>query len=1739
MADHLSAEGKSIYNKYLKFQTGETFLFGKGTFAENKFVWYATDKDSYTSGEITGESGPNYNVRLTNGTEVTVEKSKADFINPPKFDGVEDCAELSYLSEAAVLHNLKKRYDADIIYTYSGLFLVVVNPYKRLPIYDPEIVELYRGKRRNEVPPHVFALSDTAYRNMLNEHQNQSILITGESGAGKTENTKKVIQYLAGVAGRQGGGKLEEQVLQANPILESFGNAKTLRNNNSSRFGKFIEIQFSTSGFISGASIVSYLLEKSRVIKQAENERSFHIFYQLTAGANEEQKKKWHVQKQNTYNTLKNSNCYTVNGVDDAKDFADLTKSMEIMSFTSEEIQSVYGVIAGILQLGNIAIEGGVGETSAINNKDALNWTSEILGLDAGKLELGITRPRIKAGNDIVQTHLDQDKAAFSRDALCKALYHRLFLWIVTKINSQLSKERSNQFIGVLDIAGFEIFKINSFDQLSINYTNERLQQFFNHHMFTLEQEEYTRERIEWEFIDFGLDLAPTIDLIEKKPMGILALLDEESLFPRATDTTFLNKLHQQFDAKGHPKYLKPRFSKTAFGVAHYAGDVEYEVAGWLEKNKDPLQEDLITCMKKSDSQLVATLFTQNLTGVGEVDDPKARRGKGANFVTVGGQHKEQLLQLMATLGSTHPHFVRCIIPNHAQKPGGLEDTVVLDQLRCNGVLEGIRISRKGFPNRIPYPEFLKRYYLLGKNIPRSAPDARAATAALIDEVKLNPETFRFGVTKIFFKAGQLALIEEMREKKIGELLISIQSAARGYLSRQQYKRMTQKTVAVKVIQRNIRAWVGFKNWQWWKLFSKVRPMLKRRNIEKELAEKAKEIAALAAKADAESKTRAALEKQLKELEDNLAEVNQKLKKERDNASELAEDKSLLEEEKSDLARRMKKLEEDLADYQKDVSDLEKDKDSARSGLKDVTSKYELEQQARANLEKAQAELRAQLDKLKELHDEESAEITKLRRAKDGLEAQVEELMDSVETEGKQRSGLDKLKAKLEGEVDELTERLENELKNKNNLDKEKKKLEASLAELKTKFDAESASKTNEESAKKKLQVEYNQLKEDYENESKKASNLEKVKKGMDDELEDLKDRVESLTDTKASLEKSRRSLEDELEDLKDKRAEDEDEKKRLQDLVRKYEAEIADLRSQLEAANAQIAKLEKLKEGLERQLSEISSSMEGEVKDKSGLEKLKKRLETELQTLTERLESEVKDRVNLEKEKKKADDSLRETRQKLEDEQSARNNQEQLNKKLEQAMIDLRGDLEKEVAKREETEKSKKSLQNQLEDLKEQLSDTADDKESVARSKKKAEEELESLKDRLEEEEAKSDKLSKSLKQKEVDLENANANLAKDADARNKLDAQVKSLLRENEQFKSNEASGDSARSELDKEKRRLDAEVKQLQNDLDSEQKEKKKLAALRTKLEQDLQSAQSKIGEESLVISQFDAKVKRLEDDLAEVKDQLEKANSSKNNSEKSKKTLQQQLEELQEQLDDEQRLRIKAEKLARELEDDMEDLKEKAEESASKKGLEELRNKQEQEIELMKFKMEREVELRRKAEEALSVFKQQNELLNEQFENESRSKEKQDKARAKLQADVEELTERLEQEKKKRESADRAAKEAKNNVKTDVGPKIVPEELKAIQTENDELKAKLEASQANHALLEKKRKQAEDERDELKEQFEDEVASKEKALKAKKQLEDEIDQLNERLEDEERKFNDMEDQKHKREIEIEEL
>ncbi len=669
---------------------------------------------------------------------MVVAEKDTEPANPGKFDGVIDCSDLSHLNNATVLHNLRVRYAEDLIHTYSGLFLVVVNPYKWIPIYTDEIIQIYQGKRRNEVLPHVFAVADEAYRAMVNGKHNQSILITGESGAGKTENTKKVIQYLATIAGKAtSGGKLEEQILQANPMLEAFGNAKTNKNDNSSRFGKFIRIQFNAGGIICGTTIQVYLLEKSRVVFQGKGERTFHIFYQLLAGADSTQRKTYCLQRPTEYGFFSDMNSIVLKSMDDSVEWGHTLKAMDVIGLSQDEQDSIFRVIAGIMLCGNIKYASSYGgEGAKITNPEVIDQICTLWAIDKETFDKALIRPRVQAGREIVEKHLNVAEASYSREAMCKSLYERNFLWLVKKLNRVLASPTEANFIGVLDIAGFEIFENNSFEQLCINYTNEKLQQFFNNHMFKLEQEEYAREKIEWKYIDFGLDAQQTIDLIEKKDASLIALLDEETIFPRATDESLIMKLHTL--AKKSPKYSEVQFKKLNFQVQHYAGDVLYDVKDWITKNKDPLQEDIMKAIIGSKKPFFNSLFTDpDLDPRERMAQAKAAQleaagkkqsaaGKGgASFLTVASAYKDQLADLMDTLRATEPNFIRCLIPNLQKKQQSLNAELILEQLACNGVLEGIRISRKGYPNRLKYADFVRRYYLLHPALKRDEPQAK------------------------------------------------------------------------------------------------------------------------------------------------------------------------------------------------------------------------------------------------------------------------------------------------------------------------------------------------------------------------------------------------------------------------------------------------------------------------------------------------------------------------------------------------------------------------------------------------------------------------------------------------------------------------------------------------------------------------------------------------------------------------------------------------------------------------------------------------------------------------------------------------------------------------------------------------------------------------------------------------------------------------------------------------------
>merc|ERR1719308_650411 len=790
-----------------------------------------------------------------------------------------------------------------MIHTYSGLFVVVVNPYKRYPIYTHRVCKIYLGKRRNEVPPHLWAIAETAYRNMLQNTKDNAMLITGESGAGKTENTKKVITYLAMVA--TGSGKksekkvsLEDQIVATNPILESYGNAKTSRNDNSSRFGKFIRIHFTASGKLAGCDIVSYLLEKSRITEQQEVERSYHIFYQLLQPYGDGicdggLRAKCHCSS-DIYDYIYVSQGKTsVSSIDDNEELEYTEDAFNVLGFSEQEKFDCYMLTAGVMTFGGIEFKtkgrDDQAECELIGPDTFPGKAAALMGVDAFAMIKAFCKPRIKVGTEWVIKGQTCEQSTNAVGGIARAIFDRVFKWLIEKCNETLidSTMKKANFVAVLDIAGFEMFEYNGFEQISINFVNEKLQQFFNHHMFVVEQEEYVTEGIDWVMVDFGMDLQAAIIMFEK-PMGLWAILEEESLFPKATDKSFEEKLKASLGKL--PIFLKPQ-SKTDknahFAISHYAGIISYNVTGWLEKNKDPVNDSVVEVFKSiSKVPLLVHLWRDHPgqpTTAPKEEGKKKKKGGGGK--TVSSVYLVSRGELMQTLHSCEPHFVRCLVPNTHKKPGEVEPPLIMHQLTCNGVLEGIRICMRGFPNRMMCPDYKMRYACLGQAEISSSNDNKTAVWALMDKIGFSRERYRLGHTLVFFRAGALAGLEEARDGLVIKWIRFIQGDIFKRIRGRVYEKKRDQRELIKVAQRNFRKYLAMRDWGWFVIIQKTRGLIGLPNPEEELRLLEEKANATYGEYKAALDTTANLEGQLGDLKDEIVAMSKQLSEEQGNIS--------------------------------------------------------------------------------------------------------------------------------------------------------------------------------------------------------------------------------------------------------------------------------------------------------------------------------------------------------------------------------------------------------------------------------------------------------------------------------------------------------------------------------------------------------------------------------------------------------------------------------------------------------------------------------------------------------------------------------------------------------------------------------------------------------------------------------------------------------------------------------------
>ena len=1303
-------------------------------------------------------------------------------------------------------------------------------------------------------------------------------LPSGESGAGKTENTKKVIQYFAAVAtsdlqGAKSGGaqffNLSQQILRANPILEAFGNAQTVRNNNSSRFGKFIRIEFTRSGQIAGAFIDWYLLEKSRVVKLNPSERNYHVFYQLLRGADRRMKEDFMIADLGVEDFI-----YTrdgndmIAGVSDADEWNSLLEAFHVMGFSEQEQRSVFRTVAAVLLLGNVTVmKESMRADQATLTEDAHAQAEKVcrlLGIAVEPFIQGLLHPKVKAGREWVEKVQTPEQVRSSLDALSKGIYERAFGDLVSRINRQLDRTGigldDSHFIGVLDIAGFEIFEENSFEQLCINYTNEKLQQFFNHHMFVLEQEEYAREQIEWKFIDFGKDLQPTIDLIElPNPIGIFSCLDEDSVMPKATDKSFTEKMHSLWERKT-PKYRPSRLSQ-GFILTHYAAEVEYSTVGWLDKNKDPLNDNITRLLASSSDKHVATLFTDCADSDEDAGATRNRVKKGL-FRTVAQRHKEQLSSLMNQLHSTHPHFVRCILPNHRKRPKQFSAPLVLDQLRCNGVLEGIRIARTGFPNRLPFSEFRQRYEVLCRNMPKGYLEGRTVAQIMLEKLDLDNALYRVGLTKVFFRAGVLAELEEQRDSLIRDILSRFQSIARGFIQRRIASKRLYRAEATRIIQRNFAVYSDLCNNPWWRLFIRMKPLLGATRTAGEVRKRDEAIQKLECRVQQETNDRLRLEEERRRAETEVQRTQQTLESERS----LALDK---EEIFKRLQQREAELIEKLAGAIEDQESLEDQLD----GLMDTRKRAEEQAEKwRGQLEQAgqiisrlETEKKEHLDKISDL-DDRLGEIERAGSEKnarhEGLIQNNKMLESQLNLQERKVSDLENKLLKTDQDLDiklaTTTKDLQISRKQAKDLLDDNRQIRQQLQEL-------SSTSTSYEDMMRRKDSEIAVLRSDQKRHDAERTTLEAERSmfasrhdSIQTRLREIQAEVDATKSQKAQLE---REAADTKRILDAKLSED----TQASNSRKMLNGQIDDLKAELFEVQAELSRERQSRDDVQMLSDHKITTMKEEYQN---LNESKITIEKELYVQQDTLRRAIEARANAEKGRKDLQTELKKLRERFVEAESSRLQAEtaverSISRQANERQASLRKELENKDAECDQIQAECRRLADEAQSLTKFIANSDSFRTQNDQHKERLERELVTVKGRLSASENDNRALLNKVQQKNLDIARSNSRAGDSQRSRmGLLQAEKVKLEGENKRLLRHYNDAQLSITSLEKQKEKLALGLEDINHELEREHKATRSAEKTSSSVNSQLAEANRSLDSERQLKTQAQANTRKLQ-------------------------------------------------------------------------------------------------------------------------------------------------------------------------------------------------------------------------------------------------------------------------------------
>ncbi|XP_073794885.1 myosin-7 isoform X2 [Danio rerio] len=1311
--------------------------------------------------------------------------------------------------------------------------------------------------------------------------------------------------------------------------MEAFGNAKTLRNDNSSRFGKFIRIHFGPTGKLASADIDIYLLEKSRVIFQQTGERSYHIYYQILSHRKPELQDMLLVSSNPFDYHFCSQGVITVDNMDDGDELLATDHAMDTLGFTPEEKYGCYKIVGGIMHFGNMKFKVKQREEQAeADGTESADKASYLMGISSADLIKGLLHPRVKVGNEYIVRGQTVEQVTYAVGALAKATYDRMFKWLVGRINKTLYTAIPRQFfIGVLDIAGFEIFEFNNFEQMCINFTNEKLQQFFNHHMFILEQEEYKTEGIEWTFIDFGLDLQACIDLIEK-PLGILSILEEECMFPKATESSFKAKLYDNLLGKS-PNFLKPRPDKkrkydTHFELVHYAGVVPYNINGWLDKNRDPLNETVVGIFQRSSNKLMSSLFENFISldsGSEAKPGSKEKRKKGASFQTVSQLHKENLNKLMTNLRSTQPHFVRCIIPNEAKNPGMMEPFLVLHQLRCNGVLEGIRICRKGFPNRILYAEFKQRYRILN---PLAIPedtyvDSRKAVEKLLGSLDIDHTQYKFGHSKVFFKAGLLGQLEDMRDERLSKVLTLLQAFCRGKLMRMERKRMMKEKEALMVIQWNIRAFYAVKNWPWMCLFFKIKPLLRSAATEKELATLKEEFQKLKEALERSEVKRKELEEKQVSLVQEKNDLSLQLQAEQDNLADAEDRCNLLikakiqmegkikelmerledeEEMNATILAKKRKLEDECIELKKDLDDLEitlakveKEKHATENKVKNLVEEMAALDETISRLSKEKKALQdAHQQALEDLQSEEN-KVNMLSKAKIKLEQQVDDLEGSLEQEKKVRMDLERVKRKLEGDLKLSVESSMDLDNSKQQLEERLKKKDHEMVQIGAKIEEEQALVIQLHKKIKELQTRIEELEEELEAERAARSKSEKQRSDVSRELEELSERLEEAGGaTTAQIEMNKKREADFIKLRRDLEEASLHHETTIAMLRRKHADTVAEMGEQLDNLQRVKQKLEKEKAETRMECEDLASNVEHLSRAKTTTEKMCRMYEDQLNESKTKIEELQRQLMDVTSQKARAQTESAEVSRRLEEKEVLVMQLQRTKIAFSQTVEELKKQLEEESKAKNSLAHAVQSSRHDCDLLREQFEEEQEAKSELQRALSKANIEIAQWRtkyetdaiQRTDELEDAKKKLVARLQGSEEAVEASNAKCASLEKTKHRLQTEIEDLMVDLERSNAVAIALDKKQRNFDKVLSEWRQKFEETQSELEGSQKESRSLSTELFKLKNSYEEALDQL-------ETIKRENKNLQEEITDLTDQISQGNKTIHELEQMKKVL----------------------------------------------------------------------------------------------------------------------------------------------------------------------------------------------------------------------------------------------------------